>query len=642
MKILKFSKNGARFNVRPAPRSLTVAIALVLAAGIAPQVAQAFQFGDTNGLSGTVNTTVSYGISYRVSDVNEDLIAKAHWDPTIAFKTPLQQRAAKGAFSANGDDGDLNYGKWQPFSNQVRFLTEVKLNYGPDWGAFIRAGGFYDFTNANNDNLTSLAKDRVGKDIYLLDAFIFHNFELNAHQGSIRLGSQVASWGESTFIQGGINVINPIDVSKLRSAGADLKEAYLPINMLRLSYNFTDNFSAEAVYLLQFSQTNPDPSGTYFSTNDFASIGGTYASLPFGLLPQPVKNPENYYKVCNGGAPSDNSAFGGGTVKNNPLLAASCSQTAPRTFDQYPNRFGQFGLSMHYVAPWLNNTEFGFYYLNYDSRLPFASGYAVTSQAATSALLFNEYPSNIHLFGASFNTTLEATGVALQGEVSYRPNMPLQISAVELIFAGLSPLNAFIPQPGDRFNSQLGNFAPGQLLTGYTRRHVAQIQSTATKVFGPGNWFNANQIAVVGEIGATDVTNMPARGILRLQGDGTDTSGGPDELSGALRNPETQVDGFPTKFSWGYRLAARADYNNAFGSSFTLSPRVAFNHDVHGISPGPGGNFIQGRKSITLGMEANYLNQWSVDLSYTNYFGAGVLNLINDRDFVAFVVKYAF
>lgn len=642
MKILKFSKSTARCNARLTPRSLTIAIAWVLATSVAPQAAQAFQFGDSNGFSGTVNTTVSYGISYRVSDRDENLIAKAHWDPLIGVKTPLQQRVGKGAFSANGDDGNLNYGQWQPFSNQARLLTEIKLNYGPDWGAFIRAGGFYDFTNANNDKLTHLAKDRVGKDIYLLDAFIFHNFELNAHQGSIRFGAQVASWGESTFIQGGINVINPIDVSKLRNAGADLKEAFLPINMLRLSYNFTDDFSAEAIYLLQFSQTNPDPSGTYFSTNDFASLGGTYASLPFGLLPQPVNNPENYYKVCNGGAPSDNSAFGGGTIHTNPLLVASCAQVAPRTRDQYPARYGQYGLSAHYVAPWLNNTEFGFYYLNYDSRLPIASGYAVTGRNASSALLFNEYPSHIHLYGASFNTTLEASGVALQGEVSYRPNQPLQIASVELIFAGLSPLNPFISQPADRFYSQLGNFSPGQRLTGYTRRHVAQIQTTATKVFGPGNWFHANQVSLVGEMGATDVTNMPAHNVLRLQGDGTDTSGGPDELSGALRNPETQLEGFPTRFSWGYRVAARADYNNAFGSSFTLSPRVAFNHDVHGISPGPGGNFIQGRKSVTLGMETNYLNQWSVDLSYTNYFGAGELNLINDRDFVAFVIKYAF
>jgi len=41
-------------------------------------------------------------------------------------------------------------------------------------------------------------------------------------------------------------------------------------------------------------------------------------------------------------------------------------------------------------------------------------------------------------------------------------------------------------------------------------------------------------------------------------------------------------------------------------------------------------------------VEANYLNRWSADLSYTNYFGAGQFNELSDRDFVAFVVKYSF
>ena len=131
-------------------------------------------------------------------------------------------------------------------------------------------------------------------------------------------------------------------------------------------------------------------------------------------------------------------------------------------------------------------------------------------------------------------------------------------------------------------------------------------------------------------------------GDLRFNGDGTDTGGGADVTSGSLRNPITQTNGFPTKFSWGYRVAARGDYNNVFGTPFTLSPRIAFGHDVGGITPGPGGNFIRGRKSVTVGAEANYQNQWAFDLAYTNYFGAGDINLIRDRDFVQFSAKYSF
>jgi Protein of unknown function (DUF1302) len=405
--------------------------------------------------------------------------------------------------------------------------------------------------------------------------------------------------------------------------------------MLWGSYSFTDSFSAEALYMLEYTQTEPDPVGTYFSTNDFATLGGQYVMLNFGLVPQPVKNPENYYPVCFGGAPNDNGLAAS-------VLATACSAAIPRAPDRFPSENGQWGGALHYFASELNNTEFSFYYLNYHSRLPLISGSSVTSSDLRTGRYFNEYPEDIHLFGLSFNTSLEASGIALQGELSYRPNQPLQLDDVEVLFAALSPLNALIPQPANRFASQLGNVPPGTEIRGWERHHVSQLQFTATKVFGPNNFFKADQIAVVGEVGGTQVWDLPSQDTLRYQGDGTDTGGGADVLSGSLRNPQTQIGGFPTSFSWGYRIAARADYNSAFGSSWTIAPRVAFNHDVNGISPGPGGNFIEGRKSLTFGVEGNYLNKFTLDLSYTNFFGAGDFNLIHDRDFVAFAVKYSF
>ena len=187
---------------------------------------------------------------------------------------------------------------------------------------------------------------------------------------------------------------------------------------------------------------------------------------------------------------------------------------------------------------------------------------------------------------------------------------------------------------------QLGTVGPGEEVRGWERHEVSQWQMTLTKVFA--NVLGAEQLSLVGEFGGTKVWDLPSQSVLRYQGDGTDTGGGPDVLTGAGRNPITQTYGFPTSYSWGYRLAARADYNNAFNSPFNLSPRIAFNHDVNGITPGPGGNFIEDRRSLTLGVETTYLNQWAADLSYTRFMGAGNLNLIRDRDFVSFTVKYSF
>jgi hypothetical protein len=629
------TQQHARTQVRK--HTLGVAIAVALgAAMMAP--AQAIEFG-SGEWSGSVDTTVSYGVSQRWEGQDSDLIGKSNINPLVGQLSNAAQRGAPGRWSVNSDDGNLLYDKHDLFSNAIKITSEASINYGDDWGAFIRASYFYDFENADRDDLSRLAKEKVGDRFTLLDAFVFHNFELGGKDGTVRLGRQVLSWGESTFIQNGINVINPVDVSKLRVAGAELKEAFLPVDMLYASFNFTENFSAEAFYQFEFEQTEPDPSGSYFSTNDFATLGASYVMLGFGTAPQPVRNPDLFYDVCYNPAGAAGYALSD-TGLPAQLVAAGCAAAVPRDPDRYADNGGQYGLALRYFSPELNDTEFGFYFMNYHSRLPLISGISLTTTAPSTGRYFVEYPEDIRLYGLSFNTTLNGPGIALQGEVSYRDNAPLQFDDVELLFTALSPLNGLIPQPYNRFISQLGTVPVGTEVRGWERHEITQWQVTATKLLA--NVLGAEQVAVVAEFGGTKVWDLPSPDVLRYQGDGTDTGGGPDVNSGAGRNPITQVDGFPTRYSWGYRLALRGDYNNVFGSPFNMSPRIAFNHDVNGITPGPGGNFIEGRRSLTLGVESTYLNQWATDLSYTRFFGAGNLNLISDRDFVSFTVKYSF
>ena len=73
-----------------------------------------------------------------------------------------------------------------------------------------------------------------------------------------------------------------------------------------------------------------------------------------------------------------------------------------------------------------------------------------------------------------------------------------------------------------------------------------------------------------------------------------------------------------------------------------MTPRIAFNHDVQGVTPGPGGNFIEGRMQATAGVNFTYQATWNVGLAYTNFFGAGSNNLLGDRDFVSASVSYSF
>ena len=65
-----------------------------------------------------------------------------------------------------------------------------------------------------------------------------------------------------------------------------------------------------------------------------------------------------------------------------------------------------------------------------------------THEYAQTARYFTEYPEDIQLFGVSFNTQLGTTGIALQGEVSYRMDVPLQFDDVEFLFAALTPFEA--------------------------------------------------------------------------------------------------------------------------------------------------------------------------------------------------------
>ena len=107
---------------------------------------------------------------------------------------------------------------------------------------------------------------------------------------------------------------------------------------------------------------------------------------------------------------------------------------------------------------------------------------------------------------------------------------------------------------------------------------------------------------------------------------------------------DASVNSFEIKaldFSWGYRFLARADYNNAWGP-VTISPRLAWAHDVSGTTPGPGGSFIDGRTQVTVGLGFNYLQEWIFDFSYTSYMGGGKYNQLHDRDFFAASVRYSF
>lgn len=603
---------------RPKRLPLVAAIAAVGLMGSIP--AQAFQFDVTDEIKGSFDTTLTYGALWRVAAPDSKNIGRGNGGDRN---------------SSNYDNGNLNYDRGEMVQSLFKMNNDIDISYG-NFGAFARVLSFYDdrIQNKEFDPLTTddrVVKNRLGHDYEIYDAYVRGSFDVLDRSLNIRAGKQVVSWGESTFLPNGINTLNPVDVAKLRAPGSELKEAFLPIGMVQATYDFTDNLSLELVHQYQFRATRIEPNGSYFSTNDFVSPGGSKVLIAAAL------------------------------ASEDPTTPAPRGTFIPRSQGKDHSGSRQFGLATRLLVPELNNTEFGFYFANYHNRTPLVSGRttsltaaqegaiqaaaiaglpagatpaqqqaaasgATTVARARTSSYFAEYPDDVRMFGLSFNT-LGPLGIALQGEYSYRPNQPLQLGANnllgELLSLGASPANTGVSSlPRDT------------AVEGYRRVKTHQLQLTATQTLG--RFFGADQIIGVAEMGYVylDLPNG-----IDFNGTGLDST----------TTPTTSAKGIATRNSYGYRALVRGIYNNAIGA-IGLSPRIAFSHDVRGTSA----TFSQNAQAVSVGVGANYQNNWQADLAYTNFFGGDDLIIpgpdglkssnqpLSDRDFISASVSYAF
>ena len=170
-------------------------------------------------------------------------------------------------------------------------MHDLELRYR-DSGAFVRGKYWYDFELKDESRLFKDISDSNRKEAaqssgaQILDAFVYHNYSVGDLPGTVRLGKQVVSWGESTFIGNSINSINPLDAAAFRRPGAEIKEGLIPVNMFYISQSLTDQLSMEAFYQLEWDQTIVDNCGTFFG-NDVVADGcdDNYAIGNAAILP---------------------------------------------------------------------------------------------------------------------------------------------------------------------------------------------------------------------------------------------------------------------------------------------------------------------------------------------------------------------
>src|SRR5689334_6392800 len=485
-------------------KPIAAAIALL---GAVP--AHALLFEMPNGIKASIDTTLSYGVSVRATGRDANLIGIANGGTSR---------------SVNEDDGDLNFEKGKPFANVVKATVDAEIKW-KNWGFFGRGTAFYDFDLHDSNKLGDTGRDRLGQNVVGLDGFFFANFEPMGKNLRVRAGRQVISWGESTFIPGGINVINPVDLSKLRIPGSELKEAFIPTAGLWGSLELTKNATVEGFVLTNHDKVRIDPKGSYFSNNDFASDDATRVILSFG------RRQDEHFPPGNP-VPPNVPVLGGAAAAILGPFNPAASVWAPRAADHDPSDNGQWGIAFRYLAPELNSTEFGLYAMNYHSRTPLFSGIKGTPTSAltgtplttpicaTPALralchtgtanYFAEYPEDIKLYGVSFNSQV-AGGVALQGEYSYRPNQPVQYATPELLLASLGLPNlitGYTQIPGAPTGATAAALVPdGTYMQGYQRMKMSTMQMTATKSWP--NLIGAEQLVLLGEAGANWYHNLP-------------------------------------------------------------------------------------------------------------------------------------
>ena len=142
--------------------------------------------------------------------------------------------------------------------------------------------------------------------------------------------------------------------------------------------------------------------------------------------------------------------------------------------------------------------------------------------------------------------------------------------------------------------TSLGAFGANTVVRGFIRRDKTQLELGLRQLFGPR--LRSSQTVIGCDIGWVHIHNLPSSHPL-------------DEDS------------------WGYRLVGQLTYDSVLGG-VTLQPGVVWAQDVDGITPGPRGAFIAGRRIFSVGLGGEYLNRWTADLSYTKFFGSSFIEVL--------------
>lgn len=399
--------------VRSALLGSAVGVGLIAASTTAN--ALEYNFG---GVQVFFDTTVSAGVSMRVAETNPLFLPEGNGGPldqrtllglgaggTLA--NPSAAANAPGSLfvpddsqgdnfggSVNGDDGRLNFDQWDLTSGIVKMTNDIQANY-ENYKFFARVNSFYDAvldsgSSYARSGIQDGARVDVGRDIDLLDFYVSGDFNVGELPLNVRLGKQVVNWGEATFILNGISSWNPFDVNAFRRPGAEIREGLLPVWGAYASLGLPYDLSLEAFYQLEYQELKLDRPGTPFSVSDVARVGSQFGgNVNAGTFTSGSQRSGTFKRNCTGatilgGIFAPGCAQGDGSfidyrddipigINEQVRFANNDLSVIRRAVDREAKDTGQYGVALRWYSEDLNSTEFGFYFMNYHSRLPLVS-----------------------------------------------------------------------------------------------------------------------------------------------------------------------------------------------------------------------------------------------------------------------------
>jgi hypothetical protein len=594
------------------------------------------------GYEVSLDTTLSSGVDLRTSAIDDRFVGQVN-----GGKFPLP----------NVDNGTLNYRPGSPVAATQRVTTELEIKR-EDYGLFFRATGFYDpVTDSERTDfqpLTRAAVRDIGADLRLLDAYGFARPDILGHPFDVRVGAQPINWGESTFIQFGINATAPLDVTALRTPGSELKDGILPVPAVDVRTEIGGGFSVEGFWQFAWTRDRLEPDGSFFSTSDTISDGATYGVLFPGYKDSITSvNALDFFRQSTLGA------------------------ALPRLNDRQATNLDEFGLALRRSFPEFGGAELGLYFENYGSRTPLASYRTGTEASVLPSVLsslkpndvgpsytstagyFADYVRDIHLVGTSWNVEGPA-GIAIQGEYSARLNQPMQLNTNAEALAVDAPAACYLARI---FGPVLGGTAaaacatakanttiaalggvPGfdSIVDGWKRHPVSQIQTTATKILQGYPSLGISTITLIGEIGFDYVHGFPRdRHELDYPYQGYSGFAFQQPPGSFVFSPSRS--GLPSAFAGAYTVVSVFDMPAVLPYAIGMRPFLSLQHDFVGSSPEGVNVFVQNTAAASLGVSFTYLQAWSLSLQYTNHFpvfdGGKAYGLI-DRDFVSALLAY--